>query len=66
MNRDKPLVIIKVWFRYDCSYRVRREVLSRIIRDFNAKRLGNTNTFIIKNEEDMNEEVTRLEKYILA
>ena len=63
---DKPLVIIKVWFRYDCSYRVRREVLSRIIRDFNARRLGNTNTFIINNEEDITEEVTRLEKYLLA
>ena len=66
MNRNKPLVIIKVWFRYDCSCRVRREVLSRIIRDFNAKRLGNTNTFIIENEEDMSKEVTRLEKYLLA
>jgi hypothetical protein len=64
--RDKPLMIIKVWFRYDCSYRVRREILSKIISDFKARRLGNTNTFVIKNEEDLREGITRLEKYCLA
>ena len=63
---DKPLVIIKVWFRYDCTYRVRREILSKIILNFNAKRLGNTNTFIIQKEEDVIKGLTRLEKYLLA
>ena len=64
---EKPLVIIKVWFRYDCSYRVRREILSKIREEFKARRMGNTNTFIIyENILVEKEGITRLEKYLLA
>jgi len=48
METERPILIIKVWFRRDVGRLVRKEYIRRIEKGFNAERVGNTLTFVVR------------------
>jgi len=60
MVEDKPLVIIKVWFRYGVGRLVRAKFIRGIER-LGAERVGNTLTFVVRR---VKEEEAPLLKYL--
>ena len=57
---DKPIAIIKIWFRYGVSRLVRMKYI-RGIESLGAERVGNTLTFVVRR---VKEEEAPLLKYL--